>query len=553
MLESSVVGYEFPQTIGGITSNLVEITNPSGASFNLHNAPASLQSPTSTLYLKAVYRQINDPSVAGVSDDGGDLLFTVDNHGLSNKDTIVFETAITTGTGATDIVSVATEYLVKKEDVNTFKLATSEANYNVGIYVSYAAPDAASDVNFYSDLKFATTAGQFFPLSSINLIKGRKYQLDVTSVNTSLRDEGGVAAPGGLRIQQYAVASPAVGDFSFAYLEDETATPLSQANPLLNSNNFFCVPDGLADTDTYFHLLTYDGTSAYALTGENIRAIYGEATSSVPESLWNVKTVGSYQLLDEGLRVGDAEIIESGVDNHSRILQDGKGYSTTQGFLAYYAPYILNDGGSWVPPTPYVVGVALRRYRDEGGFQSPPAGTKFPLIGARDVQVAISTALQHLSNPEGINAVRQLPNYGDQIFIWGARTRVNTANADEALYQFVNTRVIMNVLFGTLKTTFDNVIFSTGESPAVVLGQIRSLANSALYNFYIGGYLFGNTASDAYEVIIDERNNPKQNLENGLVNLKVFAVPATITERIEIDLFRVAVGNVSEAVSQRGF
>lgn len=553
LLKSARVAWEFPQEIGGVRSNLVEVTNPVGANFNLHNAPASLQKPTNTLFLKAVYRRINDPAVAGVSDDSGDILFTVDGHGLSNKDIVTFSTAITTGTGATDLVSVGTPYLVKKEGVNTFKLASSEANFNVGLYLGYAAPDAASDVDFYSNLKVATSAGQFFPLSSINLIKGRKYQVDVTGVNTSLRDEDGVAVAGGLRIQQYAISNPAVGAFSFSHLEDGNAAPLSQASPLLGSTNFLCVPKGLADTDTYLHLVTFDGTSTYALTGEDIRAVYVEPTSPVPESLWNVKTISSFQLLDEGLRVEDAEIVESGVDNHSRILQDGKRYSTTRGFLAFYAPYILNDAGNWIPPTPYVVGVALRRYRDEGGFQSPPAGTKFPLIGARDIQVAISTAQQNLSNPEGINAVRKLPNYGDQIFIWGARTRVNTANADQALYQFVNTRVIMNVLFGTLKTAFDNVIFSTGESPTVVFNEIRSLANSALYNFYVDGYLFGNTPTEAYEVILDERNNPRENLENGLINMKVFAVPATITERVEIDLFRVAVGNVSEAVSQRGF
>ena len=481
-------------------------------------------------------------------------MFTVVNHQLFNKDTVYFGTAITTGTGAGTLIAANTPYLVRKVGVDTFKLASSEANYNAGVYVAHAAPDVATGIKFYSTLKVATKPGQFFNVSALNTLKGRKYQLDVTSVNTVLRDDQGAIVPGGLRIQAYAVSNPsAVGDFSFAYMEDEDAQPLSQVNYLADADNYLCVPTGNADTDTWLHLVTFDGVSTYALTAQALRVDYISSNAPVPDSLWNVKTVTATQLLDEALRVGNAEVIETGVENHSRLLQDARNYTTTGGFLAYYASQLLNDNGVWVPPTPYVVGLALRRYRDEGGFQSPPAGTRYALLGARDVRISISTSQQDLSNPYGMNAIRKLPGYGDQIFVWGGRTRVDRNQPSQALYQFVNTRVIMNVLFGTLKTAFDDRIFSTSESPTVLFNSIRALASSVLYNFYVSGYLFGNSPSDAYEVILDERNNPKENLENGLINVQVFAVPATLTERIEVDLFRVAVGNVSQALSERGF
>lgn len=555
LLQSTVPAWEFSQTIRGVESELIEVTKVGGTSFNLHNLPGTLQAPTDTIYLKAIYRQFDDPQVAGISDSNGDALFTVVSHQLSNKDTITFETAIVGNTGAVTIVAASTPYLVKKEGVDTFKLATSEANYNAGIFISYTAPDAGqSNIKFYSNLKIATIPGSFFPSDNINLLKGRKYQIDVTGVNTLLRDDQNNGVTGGLRIQQYAVAEPsAVGDFSFGYLEDETANPLSQANPLDGANNFLCIPSGRTDTNTYFNLVTFDGTSTYDLTGESLRINYTNPNVTTPENLWNVKTISSFQLLDEALRVSDAEIIETGVDSHGRLLQDARNYNTRQGFVAYYGSELLNDNGVWVPPTPYVVGLALRRYRDEGGFQSPPAGTRYPLLGARDVRIPITTAQQNLSNPYGMNAIRRLPGYGNQIFVWGGRTRVDIRQPDQALYQFVNTRVIMNVLYGTLKTAFDNQIFSTSDSPTVLFNTVRSLANNVLYNFYAAGYLFGNTPSDAYEIIVDERNNPNENIENGLINVQVFVVPATTTERIEVDLLRVAVGNISAAVSERGF
>ena len=551
LLNSSEPAWAFPQTIGGLTSELIEAREDT--QFNSSHLPASLQKQTGTIYFKAVNRVISDTSGPALSSDNGDLLFTVTSHRLEDLEVIYFDTAITTGTGASNIIEANTPYFVRKIDVDTFKISQSTTNFNAQIYVNYQAPDTIADVSFYSELRVSTSEGSFSQVEDIPLIKGRKYEIDATSVDLVKLDETGAASTGGIRIQQYAVAAPAaVGDFSFGFLEDATAATLSQASPIEGSDNFLCVPAGKTDSSTYFFLTLFDGTN-YSLTDENIRFSYLEPAAQVPDSLWNFRTVGSFELLDEALRLNNAVIKESGLDNHSKLLNDARRYNTSAGYLAYFAPYVLDDSGVYVPPTPYVVGVALRRYRDEAGFQSPPAGTKYPLKGARGVEIQISTRQQEVSNPAGLNALRKLSGYGDQVFIWGARSRVNTEDPSQRLYQFINTRVIMNVLFGSLQTAFNDVIFSTGESPTVVFNKVRNIANTVMYDFFVNGYLFGNTAEDAYEIVVDERNNSNSSLENGLINVQVFAAPATLNERVEIDLFRVAVGQVSESVAQRGF
>jgi hypothetical protein len=549
LIESSLLSWDFPQTIRGVTGSYVECVNVSGTAFNLHHLPGTLQAPTGEVYFKAVYRRLTDPSASGVSNSSGDTLFTVISHGLSNKDTVFFLEDIEHAGG--NVVTAGTSYLVAKTSVDTFKLAASETDYNNGVYVPFVTPTTATPVRFHSNLKVATSPGAFLNVSTFNLLKGRKYQLDVTNAAVALRDENNsVVAGSATEVRLTDSLNPSsLGDYLYSYLENGSAQPLTI---LAGEDNYFCVPTGRSDTGINVALVEVTaGTPTFL--NSLVEVDYLEPSSGVPDSLWNVKVVTAFQLLDEGQRAGNVEIIETGVNTHARLLEDARLYSNPQGFVAYYGPKVLNDNGVWVPPTAWVTGLALRRYRDEGGFQSPPAGTKYALLGARDVQIAISTPQQDISNPYGLNALRRLPGYGDQIFVWGGRTRVDIQRSSERLYQFVNTRVIMNVLYGTLRNAFDDRIFSVAEGPAVVFNEVRSIANSVMYNFFADGYLFGDTANDAYQVIVDSRNNPSVNLENGIVNIQIFAVPATVTERIEIDLFRVAVGDISTAVAEQGF
>jgi phage tail sheath protein FI len=138
------------------------------------------------------------------------------------------------------------------------------------------------------------------------------------------------------------------------------------------------------------------------------------------------------------------------------------------------------------------------------------------------------------------------------VFIWGGRTRVNPKDAQQRLYQFVNTRVILNVVYGSLRTAFDNQIFNVIDGFGIVYNQIISIGNSVLNNLYVKGALFGAKPSDAFQVICDERINLPSNLEDGIVNAKVFVTPVPTLERIQIDLIRVAIGNMQKELNAQG-
>jgi hypothetical protein len=279
----------------------------------------------------------------------------------------------------------------------------------------------------------------------------------------------------------------------------------------------------------------------------------------VPSNLWRFDAITSTEIIDDALRgvgfggVPQAVFVEAGVDNVNRLLDDSQRYGNPFGFIAYYGPYIQNGAGQFIPPSPYVTGVAVRRYRSEG-YQFPPAGVKYQLRDAVAVQIPVSSAQQNLLNPKGCNVVRTLPGYPDSaVFIWGGRTRLlNPDDAQQKLYQFVNTRVILNVVYGSLRTAFDSQIFNVVDGFNVVFNQIVLVGNSILNQLYVRGALFGARPSDAFQVICDGRINLPEDLENGIVNAKVFVTPVPTLERIQIDLIRVAIGQMSTELETQG-
>ena len=64
--------------------------------------------------------------------------------------------------------------------------------------------------------------------------------------------------------------------------------------------------------------------------------------------------------------------------------------------------------------------------------------------------------------------------------------------------------------------------------------------------------LYGARPSDAFQVICDNRINPPESLENGLINAKVFVTPVPTLERIQIDLIRVAIGQMKNELEMQG-
>ncbi|HEY9835420.1 MAG TPA: hypothetical protein V6D27_00770 [Vampirovibrionales bacterium] len=232
----------------------------------------------------------------------------------------------------------------------------------------------------------------------------------------------------------------------------------------------------------------------------------------------------------------------SQVPDPTAALAEGRLYSAPFGHLAYYFPYLIDLNEDEIPPSPAVAAIALRRYRSQG-FPQPPAGTQFPIEGVIGVKCRVKREQQSILNPEGINVVRAIPNNG--IVVYGARTRSNSP-----FYRFVNTRIILSVLIGTLRDAFHSEVFTANDGQGILFSRLRETAQAICYRLYAGGALYGATPEDAYYILVDSTNNPNLDLEAGVARMDIYVVPAPTTERILISVNRTAIGGIDFIIRQ---
>lgn len=207
-------------------------------------------------------------------------------------------------------------------------------------------------------------------------------------------------------------------------------------------------------------------------------------------------------------------------------------------------PYVKNLTGTDVPSSLVTIGVALRRQRSEG-FTQPPAGTSYPIYGIQAPSILISADQQGQLNPLGINCIRVLPGRGTVLY--GARTlSVNP------YYRFAATRVILNVLAGSLTDAFDSILFTLVDGQGVLFSRIRQTANNFCEQLRLAGGLFGVTPAEAYLVVCDLTNNTLDSLETGAVYLDVIVKPSPTMEVINITLSRASLSTVLVEVVSAG-
>lgn len=214
----------------------------------------------------------------------------------------------------------------------------------------------------------------------------------------------------------------------------------------------------------------------------------------------------------------------------------------------YFFPHWVNGDNVNVPMSTSVVAVAIKRYRVN--FADPPAGTSFPVYGVTSQTFRVRNEHQGILNPVGVNCGRIFdeatisPRKG--ACIYGCRTL-----STSGFWKFGTTRVIANVLEGTLRYAFDTFIFQSVDGEGEAFNRIMQTAVSICERMRLSRAFYGKTPDEAYFVVCDERNNPLIDLEAGRVNVDVYFKPAPMLEILIIRVHRTSLDTViTEAFSQ---
>jgi hypothetical protein len=112
--------------------------------------------------------------------------------------------------------------------------------------------------------------------------------------------------------------------------------------------------------------------------------------------------------------------------------------------------------------------------------------------------------------------------------------------------------VILNVLAGTLRRSFDSTIFSLVDGQGVLFSRIKQTADNICELLRLGGALYGATPQEAYLNICDGTNNTGDSLESGTVYLDCIAKPSPTLEALNITMSRASLGALLVEVAASG-
>jgi phage tail sheath protein FI len=215
-------------------------------------------------------------------------------------------------------------------------------------------------------------------------------------------------------------------------------------------------------------------------------------------------------------------------------IEYGAGFQAAKVYGALYGPWIdvsdpLAPGPTQIkriPPTGHVMGVYARTETTRGIFKAP-AGDGARLLGALGVEYRLSDA-EHTDLVEmgSVNGIRAIPGAG--IVVDASRTL-----STDIRWRYVNVRLLFNYVKSSLKQGLRWVKQEPNRSQlwdAVKYGSVRPF----LLGLWRQGAFGTGEPDDVFTIIVDETNNPPEEVDKGNFKLEVYFYPSKPAETILI-------------------
>lgn len=177
-----------------------------------------------------------------------------------------------------------------------------------------------------------------------------------------------------------------------------------------------------------------------------------------------------------------------------------------------------------------IAGVYARTDSTRGVWKAP-AGTDATLRGVQALSYAMTDAQNGVINPLGLNALRSFPAYGP--ISWGARTLMGS-DAAASEWKYVPVRRLALFLEESLYRGTQWVVFEPNDEP--LWAQIRLNVGAFMHTLFRQGAFQGKTPSEAYLVQCDHTTTTHDDINLGIVNIKVGFAPLKPAEFVILRL-----------------
>lgn len=197
--------------------------------------------------------------------------------------------------------------------------------------------------------------------------------------------------------------------------------------------------------------------------------------------------------------------------------------------LVMYWPWlkVVESGlDKWLPPSSFVMGIAVEKDYRRGVHKNP--GNEI-LAYATDLEYPVAIAEGETLNNAGINTIRKFAGRG--IRTYGGRTR-----SAVTVWRFIHYSELWNYIGRSLAIATQNVPFEPHDS--FLWKSVIRRVTAFLANEHRKGSLFdaSNPTGIPYTVIMDESNNPPDQVALGIANVRIEYVPTGTAEKFVIDL-----------------
>jgi len=188
-------------------------------------------------------------------------------------------------------------------------------------------------------------------------------------------------------------------------------------------------------------------------------------------------------------------------------VQDQRGrHDTTHAAMYYPWVTIVDPLGNQrldVPPSGFIAGVYARTDINRGVWKAPANEVVNLAVG---FERAITSRVQEVLNPRGINCLRSLENRGNRV--WGARTMSSDPEWKYVDLRRYFTYVERSIDIGTQWAVFE----PNGER---LWGNVRRTVSDFLLNEFQSGALLGDKPEKAYFVKCDRTTMTQNDIDNG--------------------------------------
>jgi phage tail sheath protein FI len=205
---------------------------------------------------------------------------------------------------------------------------------------------------------------------------------------------------------------------------------------------------------------------------------------------------------------------------------------------AFYYPRVITpdslDQTDTFVPCGLVAG-AMAATDSQRGVWKAPAGLDATLSGITRLADKLTNDENGVLNQLGINCLRNFPIYGN--VVWGARTLRGADQVGDE-YKYIPVRRLALYIEESLFRGTHWVVFEPNDEP--LWAQIRLNSGAFMHNLFVKGAFQGQTPAAAYFVKCDKDTTTQNDIDLGIVNIRVGFAPLKPAEFVVLQIQQIA-------------